>query len=412
MKPRSSPAPATHRACALQHASRAQRVKSKTTALVVALAAATSGCSSRHDVTSADTDALASVEADRSSSKVDSGVVESSSGDTGLPSNAEPDASTGDDLALDPPIDVPEEFPPLPSPADNAPDALRTELGRRLFYDRRLSRTREVACADCHFQEHAFADPARVSSGVDGKLGTRNAPALINLAYQSSYFWDGGVPTLELQVIEPIRNPLEMDMTLAEIAVRLTEDPSLDSQFRVAFGAGPSEKTIPLALANFLRTLVSGNSAWDQYLRGERDAVTDAAVRGYAIFSGERAECTHCHTGFNFTTNAFKNNGTRPDDPDPGRQRLTNRAIDEGKFKVPTLRNVALTAPYMHDGSLATLDDVINHYDMGGAGHPNTDVLIAPLGLSASEKADLRAFLESLTDVEFTTAARYSAPHR
>lgn len=327
-----------------------------------------------------------------------------------LASTTAPDAGASAQVPLDPLVTAPSDFPPLPAPVDNPPDPLRTELGRRLFYDRRLSRTEEVACADCHFQEHAFADPASVSRGVEGRTGTRNAPALINLAYQPIFFWDGGVPTLELQVIAPIRNPLEMDMKLGEVAARLALDPLLAYMFESAFGAPPSEQTIPLALANFLRSLVSGNSAWDRYQRGEQDAVSDAAIRGHEVFNGEKGECFHCHGGFNFTSNAFRNNGTRPDDPDPGRMLLTQKSLDQGKFKVPTLRNIALTAPYMHDGSLGTLDDVIEHYVRGGEGSPNTDVTIGPLELSADDKADLRAFLESLTDPEFISASRYARP--
>lgn len=211
-------------------------------------------------------------------------------------------------------------------------------------------------------------------------------------------------------MIAPIRNPLEMDTTLSEVAARLALDPLIASLFESSFNAPPSEHTIPLALANFLRTLVSGNSAWDRNQRGEPAAVSDAAIRGSDIFNGEKGECFHCHVGFNFTSNAFKNNGTHPDDPDPGRMLLTQRTIDGGKFKIPTLRNIALTAPYMHNGSLATLDDVIEHYDRGGEGSPNTDVNIRPLKLSAEDKADLRAFLESLTDPHFIAAPRYGKP--
>jgi cytochrome c peroxidase len=313
----------------------------------------------------------------------------------------------------DPPLAaVPSDFPPRPEPADNALTAARVELGRRLFFDTRLSRTETIACASCHLQANAFSDPSRVSRGVDDAQGTRNAPALVNEAWNTSYFWDGGVPTLELQAVGPIRNPLEMDMSLAAVNARLATDAEMVARFDAAYAEGPSERTLPRALASFVRTLVSGDSPYDRFERGDSGALNDAAQRGLAIFQGARAECTHCHVGFNFTNNAFKNNGTRPDDPDPGRQLLTSKASDFGKFRVPTLRNVAKSAPYMHDGSFATLADVIDHYDRGGEGHPNTDATLRPLHLTELEKSDLLAFLESLTDDAFLNDALHAAPTR
>ncbi len=311
---------------------------------------------------------------------------------------------------MEPAIRVPEDFPPLPAPEDNAPNAARVALGRSLFYDERLSRTEEVSCASCHLQEHAFGDPRRVSSGVLGRQGTRNAPALVNMAYNTSFFWHGGAPSLELQAIDPIKNPLEMDMTLGELAERLALDPAMARAFDEAYAEPPSEYTIPRALSSFVRSLVSGDSAFDRYERGEADALSESALRGKAIFEGERGECFHCHVGFNFSNNGFRNNGIAADDPDRGRAELTNKASDVGKFKVPTLRNVEVSAPYMHDGSLATLEQVIEHYDQGGRGHENTDPTIAPLELDAEEKADLLAFLRSLTDEQFLTDPRHADP--
>jgi cytochrome c peroxidase len=309
-----------------------------------------------------------------------------------------------------PAIAIPAGFPPLVAPRDNEPTRLRIAIGRRLFYDERLSRTGDISCASCHLQPNAFADPNRVSSGVDGKLGTRNAPALVNLAWTTSFFWHGGVESLEVQAIGPIRNPLEMDMTLAEVAERLASDRPIVEQLEQAYGEGPSESTITRALASFGRSLVSGNSPYDRYLAGDAGALSEAAVRGEAIFNGERGECFHCHTGFNFSNNAFRNNGIAADDPDEGRREITAKDSDWGKFKVPTLRNVAVSAPFMHDGSLATLDDVISAYAQGGRGHPNTDPSIRPLELRAEERLDLRAFLESLTDREFLENPAFARP--
>jgi cytochrome c peroxidase len=267
-----------------------------------------------------------------------------------------------------------------------------------------------VSCASCHLQEHAFADPERVSRGVDGRLGTRNAMALINAAWGTSFFWHGGAPSLELQAVGPIKNPLEMDMTLAEVAERLAEDAAMSGAFEEAYEEPPNESTITRALASFVRSLVSADSAYDRFLAGDESALSKAARRGEALFHGERGECFHCHSGYNLTTNAFKNNGTSSDDPDPGRSEVTLREFDFGKFKIPTLRNVAVSAPYMHDGSLATLTEVIDAYAAGGRGHPNTDPTILRLQLNEADKADLLAFLESLTDEAFLTNPAFSDP--
>jgi len=307
-------------------------------------------------------------------------------------------------------LDIPSDFPARPEPEDNVMTVERVELGRALFYDPRLSRTGLISCASCHVQAQGFSDPNRTSLGVNGLTGTRNAPALANEAWNTSYFWDGGVPSLELQAVGPIKNPLEMDMTLAEVNARLADDADMAARFQTAYSEGPSERTLPRALACFVRSLVSGNSAFDRFRRGDSQALTDSAQRGRTIFEGERGQCTHCHVGFNFTNNGFRNNGTRPDDPDPGRERLTLKDSDFGKFRVPSLRNVAVSAPYMHDGSLATLAAVVDHYDQGGSGHPNTDPTLRPLGLSDDEKTDIVAFLESLTDDTFLTNPRFAAP--
>lgn len=307
-------------------------------------------------------------------------------------------------------LDTPADFPPRPEPEDNALTLERVELGRTLFYDARLSRTGKISCASCHVQAHAFCDPNRTSLGVDGLTGTRNAPALVNEAWNTSFFWDGGVPSLELQAVGPIKNPLEMNMTLAEVNDLLAADAEISARFQTAYGEGPSERTLPRALASFVRVLVSGNSPYDRFRRGDTAALSDGAQRGRDIFEGERGQCTHCHVGFNFTNNGFRNNGTRPDDPDPGRQRLTLKDADFGKFRVPSLRNVAVSAPYMHDGSLATLQDVVEHYNQGRSGSPNTDPTLHALGLSDQEKADLIAFLESLTDQAFLADERLAVP--
>jgi cytochrome c peroxidase len=298
--------------------------------------------------------------------------------------------------ACAPVISVPEGFPPPPEPEDNRPSAVRVELGKKLFNDTRLSRTGAVSCASCHVQERAFADPRALSVGVEGRTGTRNAPPLFNLAWNTTFFWDGGAKTLEQQSIGPITNPLEMDMTMAEVVARIGADSDYVKLFHAAYGADPRPDLVTKGLATFERTMVSGNSRYDRYTHGNRGALDAAEQRGAEIAMGERGECFHCHVGFNLTNNQFANNGMTG--PDRGRQKITENAADWGKFKVPTLRNVALTAPYMHDGSLATLRDVVEHYSRGGQGHPNTDPTIQPLDFTEQEKVDLVAFLGSLTD--------------
>jgi cytochrome c peroxidase len=303
-------------------------------------------------------------------------------------------------------VSAPAHFPPEPVPADNTITRARIELGKKLFYDTRLSRTAEVSCASCHKQENAFADPRPVSIGVHGRTGKRNAPALVNLAWNTTYFWDGGVKTLEQQAIGPITNPLEMDMTMGEVVQRVSADPEYVRLSHAAYGSEPRPEVVTKAIATFMRSLVSGTSRYDRYLRGDKAALNDSEKRGAAIALGERGDCFHCHVGFNLTNNSFANNGLVS--ADPGREMVTEKADDAGKFKVPTLRNVALTAPYMHDGSLKTLRDVVDFYSKGGQGHPNTDPTIRPLNLSEQEKEDLIAFLGSLTDEAFVKNPRFA----
>jgi len=294
-------------------------------------------------------------------------------------------------------------FAPKGSPLTEA----RAKLGRRLFYDKLLSRTGAIACASCHRQEHAFADPATVSKGVDGRVGTRNAPALVNRVWSSSFFWDGRASSLEDLVGQPIENPLEMDLPLARAVAAIGRDYTYVRDFATAFAGAPlSAETLRQALASFVRTLVSGNSPYDRHLRGDDRQFGTAALRGEALFFGTGG-CFRCHPGGTLTNDGYFNNGTYVAGGDRGRQALTGRSGDLGKFKVPTLRNIAVSAPYMHDGSLATLQEVIDQYVRGGRGDRAADPLIKPLPLSDGDKADLIAFLGSLTDTEFLTDVRY-----
>ncbi len=302
----------------------------------------------------------------------------------------------------------------LTAPPDNILTEERARLGKRLFFDPRLSRTGLVSCSSCHDQAHAFSDPRPVSLGVDGRAGTRNAPALVNLAWGTSFFWDGRAPTLEDQAGQPIQNPVEMDSTLEDAVKRVAAEPSYVDAFRSAYGAGAdtaagsiNEMTLRQALASFVRTLVSGDSPYDRFLAGEASALDAPEQRGESLFFSERTGCFHCHPRGTLTNAGFFNDGSYTAGGDTGRQMITGRTGDLGKFKVPGLRNVAVSAPYMHDGSLATLADVLAQYDRGGRGHPSTDPQIAPLGLTDDERADLLAFLGALTDVEFLDDPRF-----
>lgn len=309
---------------------------------------------------------------------------------------------------------APAGFPAGPvassAPIDNALTEERARLGRRLFYDQRLSRTGDVSCATCHRQEFAFSDPDPVSSGVEARKGTRNAPALVNLAWSKRFFWDGRVTTLEEQAGKPIENPDEMDLTLDEAVARLEAEPSYVADFRAAYADNIDAEKLTWALASFVRVLVSGNSPYDRHLAGDDSLFDEAAARGERLFFSERTECFHCHSQRALTNDGLFNNGSYLDGGDEGRKAITGRAGDLGKFKVPGLRNIAVSAPYLHDGSLATLREVVERYAAGGLGHPSTDPQISPFELTEDELGDLLAFLETLTDEDFLADPRFAAP--
>jgi len=306
------------------------------------------------------------------------------------------------------PAGFPEGTSAEQAPADNALTEERAQLGKRLFYDPQLSRTNEVSCNTCHQQANAFADPNVVSAGVEGRTGTRNAPSIVNAAWGKTFFWDGRADSLEEQAGQPIENPLEMDLALSDAVARVAADASYVAAFKKAYGEAPSEASLQKALASFVRSLVSGNSPYDRHLRGDDSAFGPQRKRGEALFLSEKAECFHCHPGGELTNEGFFNNGSYVAGGDTGRQQVSGRVGDIGKFKVPALRNIELSAPYMHDGSLATLEDVIEHYAAGGRGDVTTDPLIKPLSLSSEEKADLVEFLRSLTDESLLTDARFA----
>lgn len=302
------------------------------------------------------------------------------------------------------PLSFPSHFPAIQLSDAQQLTPERVALGKRLFFDKSLSRDSTVSCGSCHRQDIGFTDGLETSIGIEGRRVPRNAMHLANLAWATSQFWDGGVPTLELQVIAPIENPLEMDNTIGEVLNRLGADPTYVAAFTEAYGRGPDLHTLTHAIAAFERTLISDQSPFDRFVTGEDpSALSPAAVRGMTLFFGEKAECFHCHSGNLLSDFTFQNNGLYANYPDAGRFNVTNNPQDIGKFKTPSLRNVAITAPYMHDGSIATLEDVIRHYESGGKGHVNQNPLVRPFALTDQERADLLAFLNALTDTEFLT---------
>jgi cytochrome c peroxidase len=286
----------------------------------------------------------------------------------------------------------------LPEPADNAFDAARWELGRRLFFDPELSRDRTLACAGCHRPEHLFADTRARSLGVGGALTERNAPSLVNRGFGASFLWDGGAATLEDQVLLPIENPLEMDLALDALLERLAADAEYPALFAAAFDEGLTRETLARALAQFVRRLVLGDSPVDRFRAADAAALTPDERVGLWVYES-KGRCWRCHSGPNFTDEDFHATGVGVRDgvAEPGRMAVTGEAADRGRFKTPSLRGVAHTAPYMHDGSLATLSDVVEYYRTGGVPHPELDPALEPLDLTEREAAGLVAFLEALS---------------
>jgi cytochrome c peroxidase len=286
----------------------------------------------------------------------------------------------------------------LPTPAENPLTPERVALGRDLFFDKRLSRDGSVACATCHDPKLGYTDDRPVAVGVRGQKGTRRTPRLINRAYGRSFFWDGRAASLEEQVLKPIANPVEMDLPIEAAVAMLRADPDYASRFAATFRGEPTAERLAFALAAYVRTILSGDSPYDRYVSGDESALTEAQKRGLALFRG-KAACAVCHVGPNLTDERFHNPGVGWKDGQPadrGRALVTGDPADVGAFKTPPLREAARSGPYMHDGSLATLRDVIDLYDKGGEPNPNLDADMQRLDLTDAEKSDLEAFLEAL----------------
>jgi cytochrome c peroxidase len=304
-------------------------------------------------------------------------------------------------------IATPLGLPSVPVPADNPVTIETITLGKRLYFDASLSIDNSVSCATCHDPGHGFAYAGDVSTGVGGKRGTRNSPTILNVAYYTTQFWDGRENTLEKQAEGPVQNPVEMAHSLAGVVARLTSDPSYVTAFERAYGAGPvTFDKVEKSIAAYERRVVAGGSPFDRwYFGGDQHAVDKSVKRGYEVFRRvDKGNCVSCHeiaehTAL-FTDNEFHNIGVgvRNGAPtDLGRYEVTHTDHDRGAFKTPSLRNIAETAPYMHDGSLDTLVQVIDFYAAGGNANPWLDSKIRMVHLTTREKTDLLAFLKSLS---------------
>ncbi len=281
------------------------------------------------------------------------------------------------------------------------------QLGDRLFSDPILSLDSSISCASCHIPKFAFCDTALVSRGVGGRLGRRNSPGITNMSARPYFFYDGRAATLEQQVLMPIQDTLEMRASLSLVTERLRRHPEYNPAFRHIFGKAADAESLAAALAAFVRTLETGNTPFDRWMQGKPRPMSEAAVRGRTVFM-KKGKCFDCHFSPDFTGDEFRNVGLytgRRNLADRGRFDITHDSTDLGKFKVPSLRNVALTAPYMHNGMFQTLEQVIEFYDVPNQTVPggfNRDTLLnAPLNLTLEEKADLKTFLEALTDDRF-----------
>ncbi|MBK8444189.1 MAG: cytochrome-c peroxidase [Sphingobacteriales bacterium] len=316
-----------------------------------------------------------------------------------LQTACEPDPTPTPDFVLE----IPKGFPAPAVPTDNTLTKERITLGKQLFYDVALSRDSSVACASCHQLQYAFTDPVGVSSGAEGRKGFRNAPTLSNVAYQAHLLSEGGVPTLEMQVLVPFGDHNEFDFNIVAAGRRLSQNAQYRTQAQAAYGRDSVDAfVITRSIAAFERTLLSGNSPFDRfYFSGDSSALGAAAQRGWALFQSDSLACRQCHSGFNFTAGTFENNGLYEIYEDIGRARLTFLEEDKGKFKVPTLRNIAFSAPYMHDGSINSLTQVIEHYQSGGKHPDNQSPLIKGFRLNTQQQTDLLQFLQSLSDTTF-----------
>ena len=319
----------------------------------------------------------------------------------------------------------PIEYPAMIIPTDNPTTAEGIDLGRHLFYDKLLSNDYSMSCASCHETSGSFTDNEATSEGIDGIAGRRSSMSLLDIGFaDNGLFWDGRRKTLEEQALDPVEDSIELHTTWPTVVERLKTSEIYPELFRKAFGISDrseiSKELAAKAIAQFERSLISsGQSKYDRWRRGEVE-LSDEEFLGYVLFfdadpDTKDAECGHCHNAPLFTTHEYFNNGIEDVEgldafPDQGLGETTGVALDQGKFRVTTLRNVTLTAPYMHDGRFATLEDVLDHYNSGGHFQPNKDPLIRPLRLEAHEIDAIISFLHTLTDSVFINKEDYQNP--
>jgi len=313
-------------------------------------------------------------------------------------------------------FEQPEHFPATTYTFDNNPLSKEGfELGRKLFYDPLLSRDGSVSCNSCHIQATGFADSQQhpFSVGVDERRGNRNAPPLFNMAFMREYFWDGGVTHLDFVPINAIQSDVEMDESLANVVAKLNKHPEYPVLFRNAFGVDSvSSPHLLHALSQFIVLMVSAGSRYDEFVQNKGAGLSDEEMEGMALFE---SKCGVCHAGSLFSDFSYRNNGISEQFADPGRARITETEEDRGKFRVPTLRNIALTAPYMHNARFKTLEEVLEHYSSMVKDSPGLDPLLRQgdrLGISISEqeKKKIIAFLHTLTDRKFVADPRFQNP--
>lgn len=290
---------------------------------------------------------------------------------------------------------VPAGLPAVRHPEKNPPTPEKIALGKQLYFDPRLSQDNTVSCATCHDPRKGWSNGDAVATGVGGLKGGRSAPTIINAAYGKLQFWDGRAADLEEQALGPIQNPIEMTMTLDQVVERLNQIGGYKQQFQKIYGTDVTSEGIALAIASYERTILSGDAPYDRFKAGDKTALSESAQRGLKLFTG-KAHCSACHSAPNFTDNGFHNLGVsiNKEKPDLGRTEISRLEGDRGAFKTPTLREIARSAPYMHDGSLATLEDVVEYYNKGATPNPQLDEEIFELNLKPEEKADLVTFLK------------------
>jgi cytochrome c peroxidase len=290
-------------------------------------------------------------------------------------------------------------LPPVPSPTDNPTTPQKVALGRQLFVDKRLSGSGTMACQSCHYREFGWTDAKALSRKDDGNLNARHTPSLYNVGYQSAWYWDGRAATLEGQVLAAWRGQIGADP--AKVSALLNAVPGYASQFQAVFGAPAGPETVPKALAAYLRSVVSTDSPWDRYERGDRRAVSADAVEGFRLFTG-KGRCSTCHAPPYYGNSGYYNIGLEAGkaSPDPGRFAVSKKDEDLGAFKVPSLRSAALSAPHFHDGSVGTLRAAVQLMAAGGRDDPHRSPALVPTGLTESEIDKVVAFLQTLTSDE------------